>query len=84
MLILITSFWYSFKSIIFENCTGITKINVIGANRNTILDFLTDENDHPEIPIQESLKFGEYSLNGSGYAGDWGSKQRLVLKRRTR
>lgn len=58
----------------------ITNIS-IGANRNTILDFLTDENNHPEIPIQESLKFGEYSLNGSGYAGDWGSKQRLVLKR---
>lgn len=58
----------------------ITNIS-IGASRNTILDFLTDENNHPEIPIQESLKFGEYSLNGSGYAGDWGAKQRLVLKR---
>lgn len=61
----------------------ITNIS-IGANRNTILDFLTDENNHPEIPIQESIKFGEYSLNGSGYTGDWGAKQRLVLRRESR
>ena len=58
----------------------ITNIS-IGANRNTILSYLTEQNNHPEIPVQESLKFGEYSLNGSGYAGDWGTKQRLVLKR---
>ncbi|HIS11873.1 MAG TPA: hypothetical protein IAB40_02050, partial [Candidatus Onthocola stercoravium] len=61
----------------------ITNIS-IGANRNTILSYLTEQNNHPEIPVQESLKFGEYSLNGSGYAGDWGTKQRLVLKRGTR
>ena len=58
----------------------ITNIS-IGANRNTILDYLTEQNNHPEIPVQESLKFGEYSLNGSGYTGDWGTKQRLVLKK---
>ena len=58
----------------------ITKIS-IGTNRNTILKYLTDQNSHPEILIQKSLKFGEYSLNGSGYAGDWETKQRLVLKR---
>ncbi len=51
----------------------------IGANRNTILEFLTTQNNHPEVPVQRSLKFGEYSLNGSGYAGDWETKQRLVL-----
>lgn len=52
----------------------------IGASRNTILAYLTDEL-HPVIPIQKSLEFGTYSLNGSGYAGDWGSKQRLVVRR---
>ncbi len=61
----------------------ITNIS-IGANRNTILDYLTDENNHPEITVQESLKFGEYSLDGYGYNGDWDSKQRLVLKRGSR
>ena len=58
----------------------ITKIS-IGTNRNTILKYLTDQNSHPEILVQKSLKFGEYSLNGSGYAGNWEEKQRLVLKR---
>lgn len=53
----------------------------IGSNRNTILNYLTIKNNHPEIPIQESLEFGLYSLNGSGYSGDWKEKQRLVLKR---
>lgn len=53
----------------------------IGASRNTILDFLTDENNHPEVQVQKSLEFGKYSLNGSGYAGDWKKNQRLVLKK---
>ena len=57
----------------------ITNIS-IGINRNTILNFLEDENNHPEVPIQESLYFGSYSLSGSGYDGDWNTKQRLVLK----
>lgn len=58
----------------------ITNIS-IGTNRNTILNFLNDENNHPEVPIQESLYFGSYSLSGSGYNGDWNTKQRLVLKK---
>ena len=58
----------------------ITKIS-IGTKRNTILKYLTNQNNHPEILVQKSLKFGEYTLNGSGYAGDWETKQRLVLKR---
>ena len=52
----------------------------IGANRNTILDYLTDDK-HPVTSVQQALNYGSYSLNGSGYSGDWGSKQRLVLKR---
>lgn len=52
----------------------------IGANRNTILEFLTNDK-HPEIEPQDSLQYGNYSLNGSGYNGDWSYKQRLVLKR---
>ncbi len=52
----------------------------IGANRNTILDYLTDAK-HPVIDVQQALEYGTYSLNGSGYCGDWSSKQRLVLKR---
>lgn len=58
-------------------------INVsIGANRNTILDYLTNDK-HPEVDVQRALKYGEYSLNDSGYHynGDWSLKQRLVLKR---
>ncbi len=52
----------------------------IGANRNTILDYLTDAK-HPVVDVQQALQYGSYSLSGSGYSGDWTSKQRLVLKR---
>ena len=59
----------------------ITNVS-IGANRNTILDYLTDDK-HPIVDVQQALNYGEYSLNGSNYHyhGDWSSKQRLVLKR---
>ena len=52
----------------------------IGAYRNTILDYLTDAK-HPVVDVQQALQYGSYSLSGSGYSGDWTSKQRLVLKR---
>jgi len=51
----------------------------IGTNRNTLKDYLTDEH-HPEVEIHPALEYGRYSLNGSGYTGDWKSGQRLVLK----
>lgn len=52
----------------------------IGANRNKILDYLDDEN-HPIVEIQKSLNFGSYALEPyHGYNGDWGVKQRLVVK----
>ena len=58
----------------------ITKVT-IGANRNTILTHLENPK-HPEVKILQSIKFGDYSINGwSGYNGDWSAKQRLVLKR---
>ncbi|MBQ9853516.1 MAG: leucine-rich repeat protein [Bacilli bacterium] len=58
----------------------ITKVT-IGANRNTILTHLENPK-HPEVQILQSIKYGDYSINGwSGYNGDWSSKQRLVLKR---
>ena len=57
----------------------ITNIS-IGTNRNTILKYLTDEL-HPIVDVQQALQYGQYSLNGSGYKGDWEEKQRLVLKR---
>ncbi len=57
----------------------ISKVT-IGANRNTILDYL-NSSEHPEVEILQSLSFGDYSINGwSGYDGDWSYKQRLVLK----
>ena len=59
--------------------TPITKIT-IGTNRNKIVDYLNDEN-HPRVPVQQALHYGRYSLNNSGYTGDWASGQRLVLKR---
>lgn len=58
----------------------ITKIS-IGTKRNTILKYLTDQNSHPEILVQKSLKFGEYSLNGSGYAGDRENKTKISFKK---
>lgn len=52
----------------------------IGANRNTILDYLDDET-HPEVEVQKSLYFGRYALEEyHGYNGDWKTKQRLVVK----
>lgn len=59
----------------------ITNVS-IGTNRNTILDYLTDDK-HPIVDVQQALQYGEYSLNDSNYHynGDWSSKQRLVLKR---
>lgn len=58
------------------------KINTIsiGANRNTILRFLDEEN-HPFVNIQEAIHYSRYSLLPSGYDGDWKSVQKLVLKR---
>lgn len=53
----------------------------IGENRNTLISYLTDINNHPKVNIQKSLSFGYYSLRGSGYNGDWQSNQRLVVKR---
>ncbi len=64
-----------------ENHKGTPLHNIsIGANRNTILDYLTDAK-HPVVDVQQALQYGSYSLSGSGYSGDWTSKQRLVLKR---
>lgn len=63
-----------------NNPTKKIKTISIGASRNTILGFLTDKL-HPEVEVQNSLNYGEYSLNGSGYAGDWKLKQRLVIKK---
>ena len=57
----------------------ITNIS-IGANRNTILEHLTNDK-HPVVNVQQALQYGNYSLNGSGYSGDWSTSQRLVLKR---
>lgn len=58
----------------------ITNVS-IGTNRNTILDYLTDDK-HPEVAIQQALNYGDYSLNHRyHYQGDWSKKQRLVLKR---
>ena len=51
----------------------------VGGNRNTLEDFLTDEN-HPKCDTKKSLYYGKYSINGSGYNGDWNNNQRLVLK----
>lgn len=53
----------------------------IGATRNTILDFLTDDK-HPSVSIHRSLEFGTYSYGGFRYAGDWKDAQRLVLSRK--
>lgn len=54
-------------------------IVTIGTNRNTIIKEL-NENEHPDYEVLASLKFGEYSFNNSGYAGDWSYGQKLVLK----
>jgi len=55
----------------------------IGANRNTILKLL-EQNDktHPEVDIHKSLEYGQYAIKPSGYAGDWKTSQRLVLKKK--
>ena len=44
------------------------------------ISYLTDAK-HPVVDVQQALQYGSYSLSGSGYSGDWTSKQRLVLKR---
>lgn len=54
-------------------------ILTIGINRNTILDYLTDDK-HPLVEVKPALEYGKYSLSGSGYNGDWKNQQRLVLK----
>ena len=56
----------------------ITNIT-IGANRNTIIEYLSNDK-HPFVDIQQALQYGEYSLKSYGYNGDWSSKQKLVLK----
>lgn len=55
----------------------------IGANRNTILDFLTNDK-HPETKVQQALCYGAYSIKDSGYGynGDWETKQKLVISRK--
>ena len=52
----------------------------IGGKRNTIIDQMKSDK-HPTVPIKKSLDYGKYSLNGSGYYGDWSSTQKLVLKK---
>lgn len=57
----------------------LTKITV-GINRNKI--FADSKSDiHPVVETEQALYYGRYSLNGSGYAGDWSHGQQLVLKR---
>lgn len=69
-----------FKTYNENNPTNpLTEIS-IGANRNTILEFLNNQN-HPEIKIKQSLNYGTYALNYGRYNGDWNVKQRLVLKK---
>ena len=59
--------------------TPINKITV-GINRNKI--FANSKSDiHPVVETLKALYYGDYSLNGSGYAGDWSHGQQLVLKR---
>ena len=58
----------------------ITNIT-IGTNRNTILEFLTKKNNHPKVPVQKSLEFGNYSIDDHHYNGDWQNDQILVLKK---
>ena len=71
----------AFIKIYNKNNSDLPITNVsVGTKGNTILKYLKD-NNHPTVDINQSLNFGEYSLNGSGYIGDWQSGQRLVLKR---
>lgn len=63
-----------------NNNIHITRVN-IGAVRNTINDFLTDENGHPETEVQTALSYGKYSLSGNGYPGDWSQHQRRIYPR---
>ncbi len=58
----------------------ITNIT-IGTKRNTILEFLTKKNNHPKVPVQKSLEFGNYSIDDHHYNGDWQNDQILVLKK---
>lgn len=57
----------------------INKIN-IGINRNKIFQE-TKKDIHPIVDIEQSLYFGNYSLNDQHYLGDWSYGQQLVLKR---
>lgn len=55
----------------------------IGANRNTVLELLKkNDNSHPEVDVHSALEYGQYAIRPSGYAGDWKTSQRLVLKRK--
>ena len=60
-----------------NNQTKITFVS-IGSSRNTVKDFLTEENGHPESPIKTAIAFSNYSLKGTGWAGDWKTSQRQV------
>ena len=51
----------------------------IGTNRNTVREYLTDQN-HPMVSIYPALDYGRYALIESRYLGDWKKEQRLVLK----
>ena len=62
-----------------NNDPQITNV-AVGIKGNTVLKYLKNSN-HPTVKVQHALNFGEYSLNGSGYIGDWQSGQRLVLKK---
>lgn len=58
----------------------LTEITV-GSNRNTLIKYL-DASKHPTVPVQEALNYGQYSITGYGYHGDWNSDQKLLLKKK--
>lgn len=63
-----------------NNDIKINKVT-IGADRNTIIDYLTDEN-HPTTEILEGLHFKDYyTIGENGWDGDWKNKQRLIYKK---
>jgi len=53
----------------------------VGSKRNTLINYLNAPK-HPTVPVQEALNYGQYSITGSGYRGDWESSQKLLLKRK--
>ena len=61
-----------------NNKDNIIKTISVGTNRNSIEDILNNS-DHPIITPNKAINFGNYSLDGKGYSGDW-HNQRLILK----